>query len=348
MKITQRDFARQAHGAAGQCAVFFFCGPDEAGAAAALDKIVAMLPEAGERVELSGAQVRSDPSLLVDEARSTSLFGGARHIFVRATGDEAHDAVQTFLELADRGETAGACPVLIHAASATDKARTAKLLEKRKDGLVAMFWPPDMRDMVAEVRVMADAAGLRLGGDLAERIARGSGMDVRLARSEVEKLSLFLDASPGSPKLADAAALDAIGASTEEEGFMPLVNAVMSGEVKKLPGELHRLRELSLNPVGVALALERRAAQLAALAARKGPGGDIGAFIAAEAGARRIFFAERRDLQAQMHRWPGSKLERLVPRLTQLHRSLLGNSQAAELLLAQALTQIARVAASRG
>ena len=345
MKLSQRDFASKAQSAAGQCALFFFCGPDEAGAAAALGKMVALLPDPGERVDMSGSQLKSDPSLLVDEARSTSLFGGARHIHVRANGDEAHDAVQTFLELADRGETDGACPVLIHATAATDKSRTAKLLEKRKDGLVAMFWPPDLRDMVIEVRGMADAAGLRLGGDLAERIARGCSLDVRLARSEVEKLALYLDASPGAPKMADADALDAIGAATEEEGFMPLVNAVMGGEVKKLPGELHRLRELSLNPVGVALALERRAAQLATLAARKGPGGDIRAFIESEANARRVFFGDKRDLQAQMRRWPGAKLERLVPRLTRLHRSLLGNSQAAELLLAQELASITRFAA---
>lgn len=347
MKATQRDFARQAHGAAEQVALFFFCGPDEAGAWAALDKIVALLPDAGERVDLTGGQLRSDPSILVDEARSNSLFGGARHIVARVSGDEAHDAVAAFIDLTDRGETSGACPVLIHATSATDKSRTAKLLEKRKDALVAMFWPPELRDLVSEVRAMADAAGLRLGGDLAERIARGAGLDVRLARSEVEKLSLFLDASPDAPKLADAQALDAIGAATEEDGFMPLVNAVMAGEVKKLPAELHRLREMSLNPVGVALALERRAAQLAVLAARKGPGGDIGAFIQAEATARRVFFGDKRDLQNQMRRWPGEKLERLVPRLTQLHRTLLANSQSADLLLSQALADIARVALAR-
>ena len=52
-----------------------------------------MLPEAGERVEMSGAQLRADPALLGDEARSSSLFGDTRHIYARVTGDEAHDAL---------------------------------------------------------------------------------------------------------------------------------------------------------------------------------------------------------------------------------------------------------------
>jgi len=347
VKATQRDFAAVAPRAALQARIAFFCGPDEAGASAAADKLAAMLPDPGERVELSGAELRSDPVRLGDEARSTSLFGGTRHILVRAAGDEAHDAVKVFLEVIDAGEAEGACPVLIVASSATDKARTAKLLETRGDALVAMFYQPDLKTVTEEVRRMADAAGLRLGGDLAERIARAAGLDVRLAQSEVTKLALYLDASPQSPRLADEEAVDAIGARTEEDGLMPLVNAVLSGEVNRLPGELRRMREVSLNPVGVLLAMERRAAQLAQLAARLGPGGRVNDLLDAEQKAHRVFWRDRRDLSVQLQRWNAARLERLVQRLAGLHRALLANSQAAELLLAQELAAIARYASAR-
>ena len=190
---------------------------------------------------------------------------------------------------------------------------------------------------------MADIAGLRLGGDLAERIARGTGLDVRLAQSEVTKLALYLDASPQAPRSADEDALDAIGAKTEEDGFMPLVNAVLSGETNRLSGELRRMREVSLNPVAVLLAMERRAAQLAQLAAKLGSGRRIADLLEAE----RVFWRDRKDLGVQLERWRGHHLERLVQRLAELHRALLGNSQAAELLLAQELALIARQAAAR-
>ncbi|WP_338446892.1 DNA polymerase III subunit delta [Pelagerythrobacter marensis] len=341
MKATQRDFAGTAQRAARQCGVFFFCGPDEAGASAAADRIVALLDEPGERVEMAGAALRKDPVLLGDEARSSSLFGGARHIYVRANGDEAHDAVANLLD-----GTGDACPVLIVATSATDKSRTAKLLEKRDDALVAMFWPPDLASVTTSVRTMADAAGLRLNGDIAERIARAAGLDVRLARSEVEKLSLYLDASPAAPRTADAEALEAIGATTEEDGFMSLVNAVLAGEVRKIPGEIHRLRELSLNPVGVLLALERRAAQLARLTATLGSRrlNDLDRGTKARLG---IFWKDERDIAAQLQRWRGRELDRLVAKLVALHRALLANSQSAELLLAQGLAEIARHAGRR-
>ncbi|MEP2236214.1 MAG: DNA polymerase III subunit delta [Alteripontixanthobacter sp.] len=340
MKATQKDFARNAPRAAKECRIFFFCGPDEAGASAAAQRIVELLPDAGERIELGGGELKRDPVRLGDEARSTSLFGDTRHIWVRASGDEAHDALKVLTE--GKGE---ACPVLVVATSATDKSRSAKLLAKRDDALVAMFYPPDLAQVSATVRQMGDAAGISLNGALAERIARGAGMDVRLAQSEVTKLALYLGASQQSPRPATAEALDEIGAATEEDGFMPLVNAVLAGEVKKLPGELHRMRELSLNPVGLLLAFERRAAQLAALAAKVGPRGDIRGTIEAEKRARRIFWRDERDLDTQLRRWRGKRLDRLVDRLMALHRTLLANSQAGELLLAQELTTIARFAA---
>ena len=354
MKATQKDFLRGLPSGAQAARIFFFCGPDEAGASAAANRLAAALPDAGERVELAGADVKRDPALLGDEARSSSLFGGARHIWVRASGDEAHDALQFLIETAEAG-AGTAAPVIVVATSATDKSRTAKLLEKRKDALVAMFHPPDLAAVAQAVRGMADAAGLRLGGDLAERIARGAGLDVRLAQSEVTKLALYCDADPQAPKSATPEDHAAIGAACEEDGLAPLVNAVLGGELGRIAGEVRRVRELGLNPVGVALALERRAAQLAQIAARIGTNGRIPSLGQGEKMQLGIFFREERAITHQFERWTQpasrgsreSRLDRLIPRLTALHRSLLANSQAAELLLVQELSEIARFAAKR-
>src|SRR5690606_38118674 len=133
----------------------------------------------------------------------------------------------------------------------------------RADALVVMYHPPDLRSVAGAVRNMADAAGLRMGNELAERIARACGLDTRLAQSEVTKLALYLDATPGSPRSVGREALDAIGAQTEEDGFTPLVNVALGGQAERIAGEIRRMRELGLSPVGLLLAIERRAAQLA-------------------------------------------------------------------------------------
>lgn len=339
VKLTQKTFAGSAARVARECRIFYFCGPDEAGASDAANRIVAMLGEA-EKVEMSGAELRRDPVRLADEARSVSLFGDARVIHIRATGDDAYDAVDTLLASPVDG-----WPVLIVATSATDKSRIAKLLESRPDAVVAMFHPPDLKAVADAVRDMGDAVGVKLTASLAERIARSAALDTRMARSEIEKLALFLDASPQAPRTGDASALDAVCAVSEDDSLMPLVNAVLSGEVRKLPGELSRMREMGLNPVGLLLAFERRAAQLVQLAGRLGDRGDINAFMEQETAARRVFFRDRPDLTAQLKRWRGARLARLVDRLTMLHRTLLADNRNGELALAQGLTEICRAAA---
>ncbi|MGB7372452.1 DNA polymerase III subunit delta [Erythrobacter sp.] len=347
MKAKQSDFARGVPRLAHAAKILFFCGPDEAGASAAANAVVAALSDPGERVEIAGSDLRSDPAKLGDEARTTSLFGDSRHIFVRASGDEAHDAVKALIETGESGAGEHA-PVLIVATSATDKSRTAKLLEKRGDGLVAMFYPPDLGTVTASVRAMADGAGLRLGGDVAERVARGAGLDVRLAGSEVAKLALYLDADPQSPKTANLADYEAVGAVSEEDGFGSVVNATMSGRVGLIANEVRRMKELGMNPVGLCLALERRAAQLATIQARLAGGGSFDRLSKGEKAQLGVFWKEEDAIRQQLRQWKPADLDRLIGRLVALHRALLKNSQAAQLLLAHDLAAIARFAAKRG
>ncbi len=347
MKATQKDFSAIAPRAARGCKVFLFCGPDEAAAADAAHTIAGLLENPGERVELAGGDLRRDPVLLGDEARSTSLFGDSRYILVRCAGDEAHDAVANLLA----GE-AEPCPVLIVATGATDKSRTAKLLADRPDALVAMFYPPDLRAIAATIRERAGMAGVKMDNEMAARIATAAGLDIRLALSEVSKLALYLDAAPERPREATGPALDAIGARHEEDGFAALVDVVLGGQADRLAGELRRMRELGLNPVGVLLAFERRAAQLAQLAARLGPpgafgGGDVGALLESEKAARRVFWKDVPALTRQLSIWRGPRLERLLARLMDLHRALLSNSHDSGILLMQALAEMTRAAAKK-
>jgi len=195
------------------------------------------------------------------------------------------------------------------------------------------------------VRHMAGSMGVTLDNALAQRIAAAVGLDTRLAASEVTKLALYLDAAPERPRPATAEDFAAVGASTQEDGFATLVSVVLGGEAAKVPGELRRIAELGLNPVGLLLAFERRVAQLAQLASRMGQNGDVRGFLEGERAARRVFWKDLPDLTVQLRVWRGPRLERLVQRIMVLHRGLMVNSQGADLLLAQGLAEIAQAAA---
>ena len=107
------------------------------------------------------------------------------------------------------------------------------------------------------------------------------------------------------------------------------------------------MKELGLNPVGLLLAIERRAAQLAHIGAKLGPRGSLDNLGRGEKAQLGIFWKEEREIRQQLVQWPAKKLDRLIPRLVALHRALLANSQAAELMLAADLAEIARFAAKR-
>ena len=241
------------------------------------------------------------------------------------------------------GDDVRGWPVIIQASNATDKSRTAKLLEKRDDALVAMFYPPDLRSVTGTVRTMADAAGVNLTGELAERLARACGLDTRLAQSEVMKLALYLDAAPERPRKLDAQTMDLLCISMDDDGFAPLVNVVLGGRINSLADELRRCRETEMNAVGLLLAFERRTAQLAQLAARCGDD-DIYAFMEGEKASRRVFFKDAPDLTAQLKLWRGPRLARLSQKLTELHRQLMHNSHGADILLGQTLAEICQAA----
>jgi len=341
MKATQKDFVGMASRVAATARVFFFCGPDEAGASDAAARIVSLLPDAGERIEFSGADLRKDPVRLGDEARSTSLFGGARHIWVRGSGDDAHDAVANLIE-----SDVALCPVLIVATGASDKSRIAKLLAPRPDALVAMFHAPDLASVTASVRTQAGAAGLRLTSELAERIARAAGLDTRIVRSEIDKLALYCDAAPESPRTVTVEDLDAVSASTSDDDFAPIVDVVLGGRRELLAAELRRMQTMQISAVGLLLAFERRTAQLAGLASRMAPGENVARFIDNEANARRVFWRDKAVLGEQLRNWRGARLERLGQRLLALHQSMLANSADGELLLSQELATLTRLARS--
>jgi DNA polymerase-3 subunit delta len=93
--------------------------------------------------------------------------------------------------------------------------------------------------------------------------------------------------------------------------------------------------------------MEHRAAQLASLAAKLGPRGDVDSLVESEKKRGRVFFKDAAAIKFQLGCWRGKRLERLVDRLTGLHHALLSNSRDAELLLAQGMVEIARAASAK-
>ena len=99
----------------------------------------------------------------------------------------------------------------------------------------------------------------------AARIARYTGQDRKLAQAEIEKLSLYYDASPQRPATVDIAIFEALSAETGEENINGLVHVVMGGDLRGTGRELAAARDLGVDAIRIIRAMQRRVTMLAAM-----------------------------------------------------------------------------------
>ena len=180
-----------------------------------------------ERIDLDSDRIRNDPALLADEASSLSLFGDKRYVRLNFRREEGLAAVENLLEL--EGD---ANPVIATAGNLTKASKLRKLAEGHKRAMAHICYLPEENDAAAAIMAYAATVGLKLDRSLAARIARYTGQDRKLAQAEVEKLSLYYDASPQRPATVEVAAFEALSAETGEENVSGLVNQVMGGELR--------------------------------------------------------------------------------------------------------------------
>jgi len=339
VKASPADLRRALAGDKGVPGLVLLFGPDEGASMRLAGEVAASLGADAERIDLAGSALKTDPARLRDEAGALSLFGTPRYVRVLTQGEECHDAVANLLEATDI-----ASPVVVIASGITDKARLAKLVLAAPDALAVYSAAPNARQMEEIVAELARAAGLSMDRDTAATIAGYTGLDQRLAAIEVEKLALYLDAAPDRVRQVDHATVQALSAGHEDDAMQPIINAALGGDLPRLGDELRRMREQGISEVGLVIVMQRQVMQLAQLAARLGPRGDIDGLVESEARARRLF-GDKHAFKRQLARWPQPALARLAERLLGLQQRMMAAHQSAELMLRQELLEIGAAAA---
>jgi DNA polymerase III subunit delta len=316
---------------------FLLYGPDEAGSRALADRLGKTMGADAERIDLDGATLAKDPALLADEAASTSLFGGARWIRVRANGDEVTDAVQALLDAPQAGN-----PVAIVAGALKPSSKLLKLALASQAVLASASYTPEGRDADQMVIGMASALGLRINPDIARRISDAAAGDRSVIAQELEKIALYLD---GSGEV-DAAVLDAIGAGEGESSSAALVDAVLTGAARNAVEELKQLRDGGEDGIPLVRAMLRRLLQLAAL---RSEADRTGVNAAMNGGAAKaLFWKEKPVVEAELKRGSSTDLAMLVERITTAQAQLMASGGAGAVIASQELLTIARAAAGRG
>lgn len=317
---------------------FLAYGQDESAISAIAQAMAKQLPADAEAVDLDSGKLRNDPAILLDEAASSSLFGGSRYIRLHFNRDESVDAVANLLDAEQAGN-----PVIATAGNLTKASKLLKLVQGHRLALSFICYAPNDADAAQRVAMLARDAGLKMDHALAAQIARYTGNDRSLAAMEVEKLALYHDASPERPVQVQPETLAALAAETAEDDIGTLVHLVMGGDIKGMVREMAEARALGLDGIRIIRALQRRIAMLAGLRGKVDQGAKADPLVR---GTRSIFWKDYDAYIRQVNRWTSERLASLNSHLLGVEAQLMAKgADMGAVLIEQELTRIARAAA---
>lgn len=317
---------------------FLLYGPDDSGSRSFLKMLAHSAGPEAERVELTGAELKTDPARLADEAASISLFGGSRYIVVEPAGDETVAAVEALVQAPAAGN-----PVALIAGALKPTSRLLKLALADPSAMAFASYVPEGREADRLVLDLAREQGLGMRPDTARRIAEAAGGNRAIIAGELAKFALFVDAAPDRPQQIEEDVVDAVGAASEEGDLSRLVDSVSSGNSALLQAELLRLSSEGIEGIPLIRAVLRRMTLLGKLRAEVERGNSVSAVMASQGKA--IFWKEKDIVALQLSRWRSDLIAKCMGRLLESERQVKASGGLGPLAVNEELFAICRQAA---
>ena len=311
-------------------------GPDTS-ASADLARGVARQFADGETI-IAAAILKDDPAALVAAASAIPMFGGTRPIRVDDAGEEVLPAVAQVLDA-----PAGGHLVVIVAGALKKGSKLIARVEAAPDALAIVNYLPDAAATAGAITEIAGEHGLRLARDAVAALAAATGGDRGIARQEIAKLALYMDATPSAPVSADTADVAAIGADFADADLGALVDGVCGG-IPAVVG--HQLAEFGAGTIpGITLlrAVARRYWLLLDL--RAAVDGGASATRAVDAARPPVFWKDKPVVAAQVARWRTAAIRTALARLLEAERAVKRSGSAGDVAVDQLLLSLATQAA---
>jgi DNA polymerase-3 subunit delta len=317
---------------------YLFHGPDDAQSRALGQRLLKALGAA--KFAVAAGAVKSDPATLADEAGAMSLFGEPRAIWIEPAGDEIAPGVEALLEAASVES-----PVVAIAGALRKTSTVLKLAEASPLALAFASYVPEGQDAERMVMDAGRSFGLKVSPGVAARIAAAAGNDLALASQELQKLAIYLDASPEAPKDLDHDAVDAVGTDTAEGDMLRLADLALGGDLDGLADELARMVPGGSEAIPVVRSLQRRLLMLAPMRARIERGESLDAVMTSM--VKSLFWKDKAMVAKMLSQWSAGRLAKVAERAGRLERGLMFNPAPQQEALGEELLAIAREARRR-
>jgi DNA polymerase-3 subunit delta len=318
--------------------LYLFYGPDEGQSRSLAARLLEAL--GAGKTQVAANALKSDPALLAAEASTMSLFGDARAVWIEPAGDEIAPAVEGLFEAA--GTEA---PTVAIAGALRKSSALLKLVEGSPLGLAYASYLPEGQDAERMVIDLGRRYGLKISPPLASRLAEQCASDQAIVAQELQKFALYVDASPHAPKELDREAMEAVGADSNEGGFLRLADLALRGDMDGLADELSGLSASGTEAIPIIRSLQRRLLMLAPARARMESGEGVGAAMASF--GRALFWKEKPLIERLLGNWSAEDLAKAAERAGVLERELMFTATPEREALGEELIAIARKARRR-
>nr|NUR36691.1 DNA polymerase III subunit delta [Sphingomonas sp.] len=335
MKASKASIGRAVDQPSAAIRFYLFHGPDEAQSRALAERVLEALG-ASKFVMTSGA-VKSDPASLADEAGAMSLFGGRRVVWIEPATKDIEEGLSALLE-----GTPGESPVVAIAGALPKTSALLKLAEASAEALAFAAYAPEGQDAERMVIDVGRRYGLKISPAVAARLADGAANDQAIVAQELQKLALYIDASPHFPKELDHSAIDEVGADNAEGDFQRLADLALAGQIEELADELARLPAGGSEAIPVVRSLQRRLLMLAPMRARVERGERVDSVMTSS--GRALFWKDKAKVQRMLSKWSADDLATVADRAGELERSLMFTAAPDREALGEELLAIARKA----
>lgn len=338
MKASKASIARSVDQPDPAVRFYLFHGADEAGSRALAGRLLLAL--GATKSALQSSSIKADPASLADAAGAMSLFGGKQAIWIEPATKDIEEGVTALLEGA-----APENPVIAIAGALPRTSTLLKLAEAAPAALAYVSYVPEGQEAERMVVDLARRVGLKAGPAVAARVAASSNNDQALVQRELEKLALFLDGSPQSPKELDHDAIDEVGANSSEGDINRLADLAMTGDLTRLADELAALSPAGIEAIPVIRSLQRRILMLAPLRARVERGENPDAVMTSM--GKSLFWKDKAAVAKMLSSWSAAKLATVADRAATLERAVMLGPGADREALGEELLAIARAARGR-
>ncbi|RCS22356.1 DNA polymerase III subunit delta [Phyllobacterium salinisoli] len=273
-------------------------------------------------IRLEADAIDSDPARLSDEARTISMFGGERLIWVRnAAGQKGlADAVKLLV-----AEPPTDTRILIEAGDLKKGAALRTIVEGGSFAMALPCYSDDSRGVDAVIDDVLSREKLQITLEARQMLRDNLGGDRLATRGELEKLCLY---AHGQERITADDVREAVG-DVSALSYDEIIDAILTGDIARFGTAFDRVVKSGSAPFLILNAAMRQFQQIQLL--RHAIEQERKPIAAAVASAKPpIFFSRRKLVENALGRWTGESLARVMERL---QKTILESRQNAALAI---------------